>query len=45
MNVPQGSVVVTSGGMILTENVDYTGIMYSEGLKLLIRDCWSQESQ
>lgn len=24
MNVPQGSVVVTSGGMILTENVDYT---------------------
>jgi len=37
MNVPQGSVVVTAGGIVLTENVDYT-VDYTLGRVRIINE-------
>ena len=37
MNVPQGSVVVTAGGVVLTENVDYT-VDYTLGRVKIINE-------
>jgi cell surface protein SprA len=37
MNVPEGSVKVTAGGITLTENVDYT-VNYSMGTVSIINE-------